>query len=172
MEFRQWPLGFWSFFYKTTIIRQVRKWNLLKIEKIQSKTIVVLYDFLRVVLSVWVCVCGGGYSYVLICVCMRLGQFANAARCISGRGISVYNLDRGRVELSAYFAMLAGRRVDVKLLYKSVHRKLNQLEIRCGRENQHPAEGTPIEQLQLEGRCWNEEHVPERLGPQALGWAA
>ena len=25
--------------------------------------------------------------------------------------------------------------------------------------------GPPIEQLQLERRCWNEEHVPERLGP-------
>ena len=41
--------------------------------------------------------------------------------------------------------------------------------IRCGRENQHPAEGalrSPIEQLQLERRCWNEDHVPERLGPR------
>ena len=25
---------------------------------------------------------------------------------------------------------------------------------------------------QLERRCWIEEHVPERLGPQASGWAA
>ena len=25
---------------------------------------------------------------------------------------------------------------------------------------------------QLERRCWNEEHVQERLGPQAPGWAA
>ena len=24
---------------------------------------------------------------------------------------------------------------------------------------------TPIEQLQLERRCWNEDHVPERPGP-------
>ncbi len=38
---------------------------------------------------------------------------------------------------------LAGRRVDVKLLYNSVHRKFSQLEI----------------------RFWNEDHVPERLGP-------
>ena len=40
----------------------------------------VLYDFLSV------CVCAYaymGYSCVLICVCMRLGQFANAVRCIS-----------------------------------------------------------------------------------------
>ena len=34
-----------------------------------------------------------------------------------------------------------------ELLYNTVHRKFNQLE----------------------RRCWNEEHVPERLGPQALG---
>ena len=42
------------------------------------------------------------------------------------------------------------KKVDVELLYNSVHRKSNQLEIKCGRENQHP----------------------ERLGPQAPGWAA
>ena len=67
------------------------------------------------------------------------------------------------------------KKVGVEQLYNSVHKKFNQLEIRCGRENQHPAEGSlrlPIEQLQLERRCWNEEHVPERLGPQTLGWAA
>ena len=32
------------------------------------------------------------------------------------------------------------KKVDGKLLYNSVHRKFNQLEIRCGSENQHPAE--------------------------------
>ena len=35
------------------------------------------------------------------------------------------------------------QKVDVELLYNSVHRKFNQLEIRCGRENQHPAEWAP-----------------------------
>ena len=30
------------------------------------------------------------------------------------------------------------KKVGVKLLYNSVHRKFNQLEIRCGRENKHP----------------------------------
>ncbi len=38
--------------------------------------------------------------------------------------------------------------VDVELLYNSVHRKFNQLETKCGRESQHPAEGAlgpPIE---------------------------
>ena len=44
----------------------------------------------------------------------------------------------------------AHKKVGVELLYNSVHRKLNQLEIRCSKENQHP----------------------ERLGPQAPGWAA
>ena len=61
------------------------------------------------------------------------------------------------------------KKVDVELLYNSVHRKFNQLEIRCGREDQHPAEGTlrpPIEQLQLEIRCGRENQHPERLGPQ------
>ena len=39
------------------------------------------------------------------------------------------------------------KKVGVELLYNSVHRKFTQLEIRRGRENQHP----------------------ERLGPQAHG---
>ena len=42
------------------------------------------------------------------------------------------------------------KKVDVELLYNSVHRKFNQLETRCSRESQHPAEGAlrpPIEQL-------------------------
>ncbi len=37
----------------------------------------------------------------------------------------------------------AHKKVGVELLYNSVHRKFNQLEIRCGRENQHPAEWIP-----------------------------
>ena len=42
------------------------------------------------------------------------------------------------------------KKVGVELLYNSVHRKFNQLEIRCGRESQHPAEGAlrpPVNQL-------------------------
>ena len=103
----------------------------------------------------------------------------------------------------------AHKKVGVELLYNSVHRKFNQLETRCGRESQHPAERTlrpPINQFgdqmgwrqdavekastqhPAEGaikprlssletrpvgrRCWIEEHVPERLCPQAPGWAA
>ena len=70
------------------------------------------------------------------------------------------------------------KKVVVEQLYNSVHRKFNQLEMRCSRENQHLAEGalgSPIESWrsdQLERRCWNEERVPERLGPQAPGLAA
>ena len=41
----------------------------------------------------------------------------------------------------------AHKKVGAEKLYNSVHRKFNQLEIRCGSENQHP----------------------ERLGPQAPG---
>ncbi len=44
------------------------------------------------------------------------------------------------------------KKVDVELLYNSVHRKLKELETRCGRESQHPAEWAlrpPTEQLQL-----------------------
>ena len=76
---------------------------------------------------------------------------------------------------------LAARREDIKLLYnpgenrKSVSWRSDKLETRCGRESQHPAEWAlrpPIEQLQLERSYWIEEHVPERLGPQAPGWAA
>ena len=33
------------------------------------------------------------------------------------------------------------KKVDVELLYNSVHWKFNQLETRCGKESQHPAEG-------------------------------
>ena len=35
------------------------------------------------------------------------------------------------------------KKVYVELLYNSEHRKFNQLEIRCGRENQHPREAGP-----------------------------
>ena len=42
------------------------------------------------------------------------------------------------------------KKVDVELLYNSVHGKLNQLETRYDRESQHPVEGAsrpPINQL-------------------------
>ena len=42
--------------------------------------------------------------------------------------------------------------VGVELLYNLVHRKFNQLEIRCGRENQHPAVWTPVGQPRRMGK--------------------
>ena len=60
----------------------------------------------------------------------------------------------------------AHKKVGVELLYKSVHRKFNQLETRCGRESQHPAEGAlrpPIESWgsdELEIRCGRESQYP------------
>ena len=42
------------------------------------------------------------------------------------------------------------KKVDIELLYNSVHKKFNQLEIGCGKESHHPAEGAlrpPINQL-------------------------
>ena len=35
------------------------------------------------------------------------------------------------------------KKVVVELFYNAVHRKSNQLEIRCGKENQHQAEWAP-----------------------------
>ena len=71
-----------------------------------------------------------------------------------------YNLDRGQVEW-VWNCDAHKKKVGVELLYNSVHRKFNplgirpvrrsdELEIRCGRENQHP----------------------EMLGPRAPIWAA
>ena len=69
------------------------------------------------------------------------------------------------------------KKVGVELLYNSVKTgsqsvwRPDQLETRCGRESQHPAEGALRPRLsswgsdQLKRRCWIEEHVPERLGP-------
>ena len=70
------------------------------------------------------------------------------------------------------------KKVGDEILYNSVHWKFSQLERRCGRESQHPAEGAlrpPINQFEdqiswgsdeLEIRCDRENQHPERLGPQ------
>ena len=50
------------------------------------------------------------------------------------------------------------KKVDVELLHNSVHRKFNQLEIRCSRENQHPAEWTPGPRLSGPGE-WERNAV-------------
>ena len=48
------------------------------------------------------------------------------------------------------------KKVDVELLYN------------LGEDRMSTSWGSD----ELERRCWNEEHVPEKLGPQAPGWAA
>ena len=50
------------------------------------------------------------------------------------------------------------KKVVVELLYNSVHRKFNQLEVRCGRENQHPAEWAPGPRLSNPGE-WERNAV-------------
>ena len=59
--------------------------------------------------------------------------------------------------------------------WKSVSWRSDELETRCGRESHHPTEGalgTPSEFWRPVGQKMLEwEHVPERLGPQAPGWA-
>ncbi len=68
------------------------------------------------------------------------------------------------------------KKVDVELLYNSVHRKFNQLETSCGRESHHPTEGALRPRINQFGRpdqlkisCGRENQHPERLGPQAPG---
>ena len=76
MEFRQRPLGFMEFFCKTTIIRQLRKLNESKITKnTVKKTVGILYESSRVIVSVWVCTDASlGYSCVLLCVCIDVSE--------------------------------------------------------------------------------------------------
>ena len=59
----------------------------------------------------------------------------------------------------------------VELLYNSVHRKFNQLETRCGRESQHPAEGAlrpPINQFG-DQTSWREDAGLRNMSQR--GWA-
>ena len=62
----------------------------------------------------------------------------------------------------------AHKKVGVELLYNTVHRKFNQLVTRCGREDQHPAEGalrSPIEQLQFgDQTSWGSDELETRCG--------
>ena len=69
--------------------------------------------------------------------------------------------------------------VGDELLYNSVHRKFNQSWRNYAVEKIAPSRRGPWNPRlsswgsdELERRCWIEEHVPERLGPQAPGWAA
>ena len=58
----------------------------------------------------------------------------------------------------------AHKKVDVKLLYNSVHRKFNLLEIRYARENQHPSEWAlrpPVEPPRRTGKKRGYGHKSE-----------
>ena len=60
------------------------------------------------------------------------------------------------------------KKVDVELLYNSVHRKFNQLQTRCWRESQHPAEGairSPIEQFG-DQTIWRQDAVEKASAQQ------
>ena len=79
-----------------------------------------------------------------------------------------YNLDRGWVEWVQLWR--PQEKGGVVLLYNTVHRKFNQLETRCGRESQHPAEWAlrpPIEQLQFWG---SDELRIRQVGEKMLDW--
>ena len=62
----------------------------------------------------------------------------------------------------------AYKKVDVELLYNSVHRKFNQLEIRYGRENQHPAEWAPGSQLSSSWERETNAVMANRVGVNIL----
>ena len=89
-----------------------------------------------------------------------------------------YKLDRGWVEwVQLWRPQEEG---GVELLYNSVKTgsqlvwRPDQLETRCRRESQHPA-APPIESLDIRPvgeKMLEWEHVPERLGSLAPGWAA
>ena len=71
------------------------------------------------------------------------------------------------IPIASYGEILSGR----ELLYNWVHRKFNQLETRCSRESQHPAEGAlrpPTEQFG-DQTSWRQEAVmrtcPREAGP-------
>ena len=53
------------------------------------------------------------------------------------------------------------KNVDVEQLYNSVHRKFNQLEIKCGREKPAPSRAVAVGEKMLE---W--EHVPGGWAPR------
>ena len=84
MEFRLRPLGFIEFFYKTTIIRQLTKWNESKIEKIVKNrgnlVEIFTYD------CKWVCVCVCVWvivAYYYVYAWVAYSEGTNPARCFN-----------------------------------------------------------------------------------------
>ena len=91
MEFRLWTRGFHGVFCETTILKQLRKWRESKIEKDLKNTVKNRCDFVWFFtggckcVSVYGCAYACmGYSCTLMRVWMKLSDFTNAARCISG----------------------------------------------------------------------------------------
>ena len=60
------------------------------------------------------------------------------------------------------------KKVDVELLYNSVQRKFNQLEIRCGRENQHLAEWAPRPSVEQPRRTEKKRGYGHKSGSPTL----
>ena len=60
----------------------------------------------------------------------------------------------------------AHKKVGVEQLYNSVHRKFNQLEMRCGRENQHPAEWAPRPPVEQPWRTGKKRGYGHKSGGQ------
>ena len=61
------------------------------------------------------------------------------------------------------------KKVVVEQLYNSVHRKFNQLEIKCDRENQHPTEaGPPGPRLSTPGKRERNAVMAIRVGVNML----
>ena len=103
-------------------------------------------------------------------------------RCIRSRNIRILPwLSRGWIECE--IVTLAGRILDVKLLYNPSDKKFKSVGVKMQYREPAPSRVGPQapdwaiavgvqSPRQLERRCWNEDHVPERVGPQAPGWAA
>ena len=58
------------------------------------------------------------------------------------------------------------KKVGVEILYNSVHRKFNQLELRCGRENQHLAEWAPRHPVEQPRRTGKKQDYGQKSGGQ------
>ena len=60
------------------------------------------------------------------------------------------------------------KKVDFELLYNTVHRKFNQLEIICGKENQLPGEWAPRPPVEQHGRTGKKRHYGQKSGGQYI----
>ena len=58
------------------------------------------------------------------------------------------------------------KKVDGELLYNSVHRKFNQLDIRCGRENQSQRGWAPRSPVEQHKRTGKKRYYGQKSGGQ------